>query len=55
MVDALNHGTPAAAGQAQDMVGRGVGQAIPDAQPGERKHCSSALIRIPGGGIVSVA
>ena len=34
MVDALGHGTPVAADQAQDMVGRAAGQAVPDPQPG---------------------
>ena len=34
MVDALGHGTPVAADQAQDMVGRAAGQAVLDPQPG---------------------
>ncbi len=34
MVDALGHGTPAAADQAHDMVGRGAVQSGGDAQPG---------------------
>jgi len=42
MVDALGHGTPAAADQAHDMVGRGAVQSGGDAQPGRLHHTGNA-------------
>ena len=52
MVDALGHGTPAAADQAHDMVGRGVVQSGGDAQQGrlravvdtEHHHCRDSRL-----------